>query len=317
MEKPLISIIVPIYKVEKYLDRCVESIVNQTYENLEIILVDDGSPDNCPAICDAWAEKDSRIKVIHKENGGLANARNSGIEICKGEYVQFTDGDDYLEPDMIEFLLSLATENGADVCRCGYYYDHNDGNITEETTDHDLHILSRDEAIAELATSGFAGTAWDKLYKKDIILSHRYEKIDGCSEDIMHNFRTYKDISQIVVCDIPKYHYCFNGGSITSGKFSKGAFDIIRAKKIILEYAKENTELLPYAIRGYVLSAFIVLSGCIKNNMFEDEKNELIKFILSYKSEIMSSPLYSKKDKLKTEILSLSPKLYEQIILRK
>lgn len=105
MKKPLISVIVPIYNVESYLNRCVESIVNQTYQNLEIILVDDGSPDNCPQICDDWARKDSRIKVIHKENGGLSDARNAGMNIATGEYISFIDSDDYVALDFCETML--------------------------------------------------------------------------------------------------------------------------------------------------------------------------------------------------------------------
>lgn len=97
MNDPLISVIVPVYKVEKYLDECVESIVNQTYRNLEIILVDDGSPDNCPQMCDDWAKRDARIRVIHKENGGLSSARNAGLDVCTGEYISFIDSDDWLE----------------------------------------------------------------------------------------------------------------------------------------------------------------------------------------------------------------------------
>ena len=100
MNEPLVSVIVPVYKVEKYLDKCIESIVGQTYENLEIILVDDGSPDNCPTMCDEWAQKDSRIKVIHKENGGLSSARNAGLDACTGDYIGFVDSDDWIEPDM-------------------------------------------------------------------------------------------------------------------------------------------------------------------------------------------------------------------------
>ena len=106
MNQPeLISIIVPVYKVEKYLDKCVESIVEQTYKNLEIILVDDGSPDNCSAMCDEWAQKDSRIKVIHKENGGLSSARNAGLDACTGEYIYFLDSDDYIADNCIETLF--------------------------------------------------------------------------------------------------------------------------------------------------------------------------------------------------------------------
>lgn len=114
-EQPLISVIVPVYKVEPYLDRCVQSIVNQTYENLEIILVDDGSPDHCPAMCDAWAAKDGRVQVLHKENGGVSTARNAGINIAKGAFFTFVDSDDWIARDMILALYRLQKESTADV----------------------------------------------------------------------------------------------------------------------------------------------------------------------------------------------------------
>ena len=122
----LISVIVPIYNVEKYLDRCVDSIINQTYKNLEIILVDDGSPDNCLAICDSWAEKDRRIKVIHKENGGVSSARNSALDIASGDYIGFVDSDDWIEPDMYEILIKNAKKYDADISRCAGLLDYCD-----------------------------------------------------------------------------------------------------------------------------------------------------------------------------------------------
>ena len=105
MNEPLVSVIVPVYKVEDYLDKCVESIVKQTYKNLEIILVDDGSPDNCPSMCDSWAQKDSRIKVIHKENGGVSSARNSALDTAAGDYICFVDSDDFIEPNAVGYML--------------------------------------------------------------------------------------------------------------------------------------------------------------------------------------------------------------------
>ena len=121
-----ISVIIPIYKAEKFLDKCIGSVVGQTYENLEIILVDDGSPDNCPAICDSWAEKDRRIKVVHKENGGLSSARNAGLDVVTGEYFGFIDSDDWIEKDFFEFLITNALKENADISRCGLYLDYED-----------------------------------------------------------------------------------------------------------------------------------------------------------------------------------------------
>lgn len=313
----LISIIVPVYNVEEYLDRCIESIVKQTYKNLEIILVDDGSPDKCPEICEKWAECDERIRVIHKKNDGLANARNSGIEVSNGDYLIFTDSDDYMDPDMIEFLLNLSLKYDADVSRCGFYFNYENIDKKRNISYESIQIPDYNERIIDLATTGYGGVAWNKLYKRDIIKEQLYDKADGCSEDIMHNFRVYKDAKKVVFSDIPKYHYVIRNGSITNDVFDKRAFDIIRAKKIILDNVKDNEDVLPYAVKGYIMSAFIVLSGCIQNNMFFEERQELIKDILSYKKEILSSNLYSKLDKIKTLILFLSPDLYEKIIKRK
>ena len=206
MKNPLISIIVPVYKTEQYLDRCLDSIVNQTYKNLEIILVDDGSPDNCPQMCDEWKTKDSRIRVIHKENDGLANARNSGIEIASGDYMMFADSDDFLEKDMIDFLLNLSLKYDADVSRCGFYFDYENGEKKSAGNDKDIKLPDYDERMIDLATGGhISGVAWNKLYKRNVIISHPYSKKDGCSEDIMHNYRVYKDIKKSVFCNIPKY----------------------------------------------------------------------------------------------------------------
>lgn len=125
--QPKISVIVPVYKVENFLDRCVESIVGQTYENLEIILVDDGSPDNCPSMCDKWAEKDRRIKVIHKENGGVSSARNAALDIVSGDYIGFVDSDDWIDPGMYEFLYENSQKYDADISYCGTFYNYEDG----------------------------------------------------------------------------------------------------------------------------------------------------------------------------------------------
>lgn len=317
-ENPLISIIIPVYKVEKFLNRCVESVVNQTYKNLEIILVDDGSPDNCPKMCDEWAAKDSRIKVIHKQNDGLANARNSGIEIFTGDYVIFIDSDDFLELDMVEFLLNLSVKYDADISRCGFYFNYENGSCeTELKGEPQILILNRDERIIDLVTSGLGGTVWNKLYKADIIKANFYNKKDGCSEDILYNYRVYKQIDKTVFYDVPKYHYVIRDSSITNREFSHSSFDIIRAKRIVINEQKNNPDVLPYAVRGYIMSAFIVLSGCIKNNMYEKEAQNLIDDILFYKKEIYSSNLYSKLDKIKTLLLDISPKLYRYVFKKK
>ena len=129
----LISVVVPVYNVEKYIDKCINSIINQTYKNLEIILVDDGSPDNCGNICDEYAKKDNRIIVIHKENGGLSDARNTGIEVSKGKYITFIDSDDYISDNYVSFLYNLIIEYKADISIGKHYVLYENGEINTAT----------------------------------------------------------------------------------------------------------------------------------------------------------------------------------------
>ena len=145
MSQPLISVIVPIYKVEEYLDRCVESLINQTYKNLEIILVDDGSPDNCPQMCEAWAQKDSRIKVVHKENGGLSDARNAGFEVATGDIISFIDSDDWIEPEMFETMLSQMEKDDSDIVSCGVNWVEENGSVIRTVTVSEDSVLEYDK----------------------------------------------------------------------------------------------------------------------------------------------------------------------------
>ena len=190
--QPLLSIIVPVYKAEKHLDRCVESILSQTYGNIELVLVDDGSPDACPAMCDAWAEKDGRIKVIHKPNGGLSSARNAGLDACTGDYIGFVDSDDWIEPDMYEYLLNIGMKNNADVSRCEFVIEAENSDITVDSqNDSELRVLSGDELIIELVNGGYnEGVMWNKLYKRRLFNSVRFK--EGITiEDCLANYYIY------------------------------------------------------------------------------------------------------------------------------
>ena len=147
MNLPKISVIIPVYKVEEYISRCIKSVVDQTYSNLEIILVDDGSPDNCPAICDKWAEKDSRIKVIHKKNGGLSDARNAGMQIASGEFIGFVDSDDWISKEMYQLLYENMKENESDISACGVKLVWEDGAESRSLTSAGIQILNTQEAM--------------------------------------------------------------------------------------------------------------------------------------------------------------------------
>ncbi len=162
-----ISIIVPVYKVEAYLDQCVQSIVDQTYTDLEIILVDDGSPDNCPAMCDAWAEKDSRIKVIHKGNGGIADARNAGLTNATGEYIGFVDSDDYIAPDMYEILISKMQKDDCDIA-VGQIYPTVSSEYPKHYKIGKSYTFSSLEAISFFIERPLDNACWNKLYRRSL-----------------------------------------------------------------------------------------------------------------------------------------------------
>ena len=210
----LISVIVPVYKVEKYLNKCVESIVNQTYKNLEIILVDDGSPDNCPKMCDEWAEKDARIKVVHKPNGGLSDARNAGMAVATGEYIAFVDSDDWINEKYIELLYNAVKDNNTKMSACDveFVYDEDYNCITCEVPD--IKLYSAEDALAALIQGKeVRAVAWNKLYHKNLLQDECF-KVGKLHED---EFFTYKIIDKcdcVAYVDCRLYYYVQRSNSI-------------------------------------------------------------------------------------------------------
>ena len=202
--KPLVSVIVPVYKVEAYLPQCVESIIGQTYQNLEIILVDDGSPDACGSICDDYAKKDNRIKVFHKHNGGLSDARNYGIAQSTGEYLGFVDSDDWIELDMFEVLVNVAEANGADIVACGFYHEYPKRTVVDarvekkyDNTIHQVSALIKDDIDAFI---------WNKLYRKTCFsdIAFPYGRF---FEDIFTAHKLFLKATSCIYVSKPLYHY--------------------------------------------------------------------------------------------------------------
>ena len=222
---PLISVIVPVYKVEKYLDQCVNSIVNQTYTNLEIILVDDGSPDNCPAMCDEWAHRDSRIRVIHKTNGGLDTARNAGLDVMRGEFVGTVDSDDFIAPNMYERLYTLLIENDADISVCGLVQVDEEGNkLSKQPEPMKDEVLSREDMFNKFL-NGTANVnycySWNKIYRAKIFREIRF--IGGVHEDTATIHRIIGESRKIVVSSEKLHFYRRSKDSIT-GKMARQKF---------------------------------------------------------------------------------------------
>lgn len=217
----LISVIVPIYNVENYIHKCIDSIINQTYRNLEIILVDDGSPDNCGKICDEYALKDCRIKVIHKKNGGLSDARNAGIDISTGEYLGFVDSDDYIDTDMYSVLLKNLKDNDADISTCGRIIV-TEGNETPSFKNNETVCLSSHDAIKDLFlfNNNVCHAAWDKLYKREMFSEIRFP-LGRLFEDAAIMYQVFENARKIVSTKKQMCYYIQRQGSISNCAYNK------------------------------------------------------------------------------------------------
>ena len=233
---PLISVIVPVYKVEPYLDRCVESIVNQTYRNLEIILVDDGSPDNSPQMCDAWAERDSRIKVIHKENGGLSDARNAGMAAATGELMGFVDSDDWIREDMYQLLYENMCKHDSDISACGVKMIWEDGSSEQMLTKDGCCVLKTEEAMLSVIREDWIKQpVWYKLYKTELIRDIPFP-VGKYHEDVFWTYQAIGAVKRVSVFDEPCYFYRQRSGSIMGEGYSLKRLDALEAKCHQFEY---------------------------------------------------------------------------------
>lgn len=275
MEKrPLISVIVPIYRVEAYLDRCVGSIVDQTYRNLEIILVDDGSPDGCPRMCDEWAGRDDRIRVLHVENGGAGKARNVGIQQARGEWTVLVDGDDYLHVGMIEYLYRLAGD-GADLAECDIVYTFSDeADFSNVTDPDDVIACNAEEALAYLIGDRiFRQTPPNKLYKTEIIKNIPFPE----GKLIDDEFWTYRVIGQ---CRLLKhsslrlYAYRQQSGSVMHKPYSLKRLQALDAKYQRLEYLETAFPALLPKARVSFLETCVYHGQMAQKYLGKDEKQE-------------------------------------------
>lgn len=231
MNDPLISVVIPVYKVEAYLDRCVESVVRQSYEKLEILLVDDGSPDRCGAMCDAWAGKDSRIRVLHQKNAGLGAARNRGTEIAAGEFVTYVDSDDYLAPDAIELLLRLLQEQGAEIAVADCVKTQADHVSFDRTTEEQIRLFTGKEACMTL--QGWElympmVTAWGKLFPRELLLREPFTE-GRLHEDEATTYRLYAAVSRVALSSRPVYAYYQNPNSIMHTRSERSQRDTLLA----------------------------------------------------------------------------------------
>lgn len=243
----LVSVVVPIYKVEAYLKRCVDSIVAQTYKNLEIILVDDGSPDGCPRMCDDFAKSDSRIKVIHKKNGGLADARNAGLDIASGQYVAFIDSDDFIHTDYIEVLLDSMESKEADIAVAGFCKFTSENVVVKAINEGAGKNISLKEAILSYCSLNSTESATfisccNKLYKRELFDALRFPK-GKLNEDAFVSYQLLANAqNRIVMVNEPLYYYYIRNDSIVGSVFSKRNLDVLDAYHNAVKWFDEKNE---------------------------------------------------------------------------
>ena len=238
MEK-LISIVLPIYNVEKYIEKCMDSVLNQTYKNIEVILVDDGSPDRCPKICEEYAKKDNRIKVVHKENGGLSDARNAGIKVANGEYITFIDSDDYVDEDYVEFLYNNIEKTNADIAIGAHRVLYDSGKVIEKAT-HENSVLKPKEVLERiLYDDGIDLSAWGKLYKISLFDDIKFPK-GRLFEDSATTYMLVDKAKKIAVNSESKYNYIIRKDSISNASFSPQKMDLITSTREMSEYIKNK-----------------------------------------------------------------------------
>lgn len=226
----LITVIIPVYKVEEYLDACIVSVINQTYTNLEIILVDDGSPDRCGEICNIWQKKDQRIRVIHKENGGLSDARNAGLQIANGKYILFVDSDDCISPIMAETLFSALQYYSADIAECDYLSFNASIPDNKTAEEQGWKIFTSEEALSSLLEGAvFKYPVWNKIYSKKVLNNIRFE-IGKLHEDVFFTYQAFGQSEKIVKVSKKLYYYRQRENSIMGSVFSMRNLDALEAR---------------------------------------------------------------------------------------
>lgn len=316
-----ISVIVPVYKVESYLCQCVDSILAQTYHNLEIILVDDGSPDHCGVICDEYAAKDPRIKVIHKENGGLSDARNAGMAVMTGEYVAFVDSDDWIEPQMYETLLMLLEQHDADIAFGGVADDveHNGTVTTVKVSNYNETPFAEDKLSAMRRYFHGSWAAWDKLYRTALFDGIRYP-VGEINEDEAIVLQLLDRCRRVCYTNEVFYHYMHRKGvqTITSSTFSKKKLAWVKHCRANLYFIRTMYgELERDAAARYLDSLQwslnnIVLSGCD----FPEEVHFLRQELRKERPLFRTIPVPSWRTKLRILLLTYAPLSFYRLVIR-
>lgn len=298
MKAGLVSIVLPIYNVEKYLDRCVKSVINQTYRNLEILLVDDGSPDDCPQKCEEWGKKDSRIKVIHKANAGLGYARNTGIENASGEYICFFDSDDYIDPSTVEKAYNIAHKNNSDMVLFGHYDVNAQGKIVrtyipaidkESYVGSEVQEVLLPDLVSDNPATGKSTNLWLSacfcMYSMKLILENNWRfasERDIISEDVYSLLRLYRNVEKVTIIPEAFYYYCENSTSLTH-TYKADRFDRIkRFYNACVDACDElnySDEVKTRFAGPFISNTIAAMKMIIQADMSDDKKKSAFKAI--------------------------------------
>lgn len=303
----LISVIVPVYNVENYLRRCIDSILNQTYQNLEIILIDDGSTDSSSIICDEYANMYDRIVVIHKKNGGLSDARNTGLKKMSGTYFICVDSDDYILPNCIEYLYGLAIEYNADIAICNHTFSFENGNFKDYKVEKRNKIYTPYDAINEILYQGnFTHSAWAKLYCKNVA-NDVYYPVGQLYEDICTTTRFILNSNKVVFGYKSMYIYTIRSNSIMTVAFNKNKFDLIKQVNN-LENILSKYRCFLKAFKSFRFSMYCHLFYQISDS-YEIERHNIFNLIKSDRLSILFDRNTRFKNKLAAIISLLGYKI--------
>lgn len=313
-----VTMVIPVYNVEKYLDRCMASVLGQTYKNLEIILVDDGSTDGSGEKCDKYKEKDSRIKVIHQENAGLSAARNAALDIMAGDYVMFIDSDDKVDRQIVELLLEDMHQYGCDIVECNFY-DVYGGKISARKSLGETQAYTVEDALGiDIGTIGGSVSACGKLYKKTIFSTVRYRE-GKIGEDGYAIVDVLSQARKIVIDVRPMYYYYHRGASISTKTFTKANMDNIEAYRYNLRQVKDRyPSVVPIVVFRLDWNYLVAVDRILMCDDWQANKYlpQLMKYIKKHKLRMLSSKRMRRNRKLALILLLLNKKMYRKVLLR-
>lgn len=266
----MINVVIPVYNVEKYLKDCMESVLAQTYTDFQVVLVDDGSTDGCPGICDAYAEQDARVKVIHKTNGGLSDARNAGTEAAEGDWIFYLDSDDYLEKNALETVVNIQKEYQSDIVVGNYSYLYEDHEDTAQTPYNGICVLNNHDAMEALITGKIQNFAWGKLIRAGIAKRHLFPK-GKIFEDHYWTHEIFAEANRVVFCPAPMVHYRQRQNSI-SYTMNPERLDILEGWKVRTEFLGKNYPNLVTPYKEFIARQFVSLAWLVITRMKGNDK---------------------------------------------